>query len=133
MRRLVLTVIAIAALTAPAAALATEHVYWGYNTMNNSNPPANTCGSLGSGLACESSYNYYDYSRVEHNSGGSIFFGFQNSAKTQEYGKFTSGLGELTILWSDWGAPHYNTPDCHYDYVSGNPGSYIQCRSLIYP
>ena len=66
------------ALLAAASARATTTNYWGYNYISSSNPPAHTCQTDPSGVAC-AGWNYWDYSQIQRSSssGGIVFFGFR--------------------------------------------------------
>jgi len=140
-RILVATIAASFVVLAMAAvALGTSHTYWGYNTINNLNPASGTCSSARSGIACDG-FNYWDQNEIAQNSGGNIVQGFQNSVGGSIYGIVRGCCAPdpnpWELAWNDsrlMGAVnHYNRTACTYDFGSGTSGSYVQCRSLIFP
>jgi len=54
------------------SAKATTHIYWGYNNLTASNPPAGTCPNSVAGIAC-SGWGNWDYSQVDWTSGSGYF------------------------------------------------------------
>jgi hypothetical protein len=141
-RRFVVFIVIAAAVVAVFAgtAFATRYTYWGYSTINNSNPAAGTCPSSIAGIACDG-FNYWDQNEIAQNSGGYIIQGFQNTTGGSIYGIVraccAADPNPWELAWNDsrlsGAVNHYNRTACSYDFFSGNPGSYIQCRSLIFP
>lgn len=133
-------VAAAIALIATAAALATTHTYWGFNTMNNLNPPSGTCPSSVAGIACDG-FNNWDQNEIAQNSGGSIIQGFENTTGGTIYGIARACCAAdphpWELAWNDsrlgGNVLHYNRTACSYAFGSGTSGSYVQCRSLIFP
>lgn len=119
---------------------------WGYNHINSTNPSAGEtghCPSSRSGIAC-SGFNYSDQNDVAHQySGGWIIQGFQNCIGctiwgVERYIPSGSGSNPYSLAWNDYrlngAVNHYNRVACSYRFgIPGNPGSYIQCRALIWP
>lgn len=126
----------IAAAVLASAAWASEYVYWGYNNLTAPNPPAGTCPGATSGIACDG-WNYWDYSRVDWNSGRSAFtFGFICSYDGLLWGRVMSGDETFKIydaLWSTYCPTHYNRTAVAHLNGGSESYNYLQSRSLIFP
>lgn len=131
-RRPALVGLIVVALALAPAAFATTVVYWGYNHTNPDNPPAQTCSSQTSGFAC-SGFNYWDRTQVDKQNGGWIIYGFQNCAGCYPLGLETDAEALHVVKRVDVGAGPYNRSICSYGYTHApTPGSYMQCRALIF-
>jgi len=131
-----LSVVAVAALVLWASnALATTVVYWGYNYLTASNPPAGTCPGAASGIAC-SGWNNWDYSQVDWTSGRSSFtLGFICSSNGLLVGRLmfgTESFGTYTVLWSNYCPTHYNRAAVAHIDGGSQTYNYLQARALIF-
>ena len=128
-----LAVVAMTIVVAGAQAATT--VYWGYNNLTASNPPAGTCPGSASGIACSGSNNW-DFSQVDWTSGRSSFaLGFICSSNGLLVGRLMSGseaFNTYTVRWSDYCPTHYNRAAVAH--LNGGSGSYnyLQARALIF-
>jgi hypothetical protein len=117
-------------------ALASTTVYWGYNNLTASNPPAGSCPSSAAGVACSGSQNW-DYSEADWNSGnGAWMLGFICQSDGLLHGRVFSGNEAKKTydwLWSDSCPTHYNRAAVAH--ISGGSGTYdyLQARALIFP
>jgi hypothetical protein len=121
------------ALVLAAAAAATTHIYWGYNNLTASNPPAQTCPGWYAGVAC-SGWGNWDYSQVDWTSGSARFvFGFVcQSDGLLHYGR-VYGDGDTkttyTVFYASLCPGHYNKAGvAHYD----GTYNYLQARALVF-
>jgi len=130
--------VAVAALTVGvSAAFGTTVVYWGYNNLTHSNPPAGTCPGAVSGIAC-SGWNNWDYSEADWNSGRSAWtLGFWCQSDGLIHGKLFFGNETFKTydqLWSTWCPTHYNkVAVAHVDGGAYGTYNYLQARALIFP
>lgn len=119
-----------------STAFASTTIYWGYDNLTGSNPPAETCPGSAAGIACSGSNNW-DYSEVDWNSGRSSFAGgFICSSNGLLVGRFFDGTETFKtydMLWSTYCSTHYNKVAVAH--INGGPGSYnyLQARALIFP
>jgi len=124
----------LVALTWILSAHAATTVYWGYNNLTASNPPANTCPNSAAGIACSGSNNW-DYSQVHWTQGQSRFVvGFICSSDGLLWGRLMfgdEGFGTYTVLWSTYCPGHYNRAAvAHVD--GAGSYNYLQARALIF-
>jgi hypothetical protein len=110
---------------------ATTQVYWGYNNLTASNPPAGTCPTWPSGFAC-SGWGNWDYSQVDWTSGSGTFaFGFICQSDGLFYG-YVHGDGDTKTTYSVFYARlcpgHYNKAVSHLD----GTYDYLQASALVF-
>ncbi len=145
LRRL-LVVIALASLIGgmvSAVARADTRPYWGYNNLQQYNPPssAQECNPYNeAGNAC-SGMNNFDRSQIDYQSGSAyVLFGFLQCWECSHVAGIVATYSEVwTVIRTDWNAdhpndtvPHYNRGICHYDGPTANRYAYIQCRMIIF-
>ena len=129
----ILAVAALSLVVFPGSAQARTVVYWGYNNLTASNPPAGTCPTWPAGFAC-SGFGNWDYSQVDWNSGsGTFIIGFICTADDTLNGRLhgdSDPKGTYTELWSTWCPGHYNKAAVAHDHGTYN---YLQARALVFP
>jgi hypothetical protein len=109
------------------------HIYWGYNNLTSSNPPAGTCPGWFAGFAC-SGWGNWDYSQVDWTSGsGTFLFGFicQSDGALHSERIYGDGdpKGTYTSFYASLCPGHYNKAGVDH---FGGTYNYLQARALVF-